>query len=79
VKLNRDTIYEYIEIISELLDQPKTLEGLAIEVFILKDIRIDHRYYYTCMAGIKAFVSYLLDREEIACDIQDGKLILYNS
>ncbi|MDI6600717.1 MAG: MBL fold metallo-hydrolase [Thermoanaerobacteraceae bacterium] len=77
VRLNRENLDEYIGIIIELLDQPKTMEGLASEVFILKDINIDLMRYYTCMAGIKAFVSYLLDKEEIACDVQDGKLYFY--
>ncbi len=77
VKRNRDSLDEYAGMILELLDQPKTLGGLAAEVFILKDIDIDLKHYYTCMAGVKAFVSYLLDKNEITNGVQDGRLYFY--
>ncbi len=77
VKRNKDNLDEYIGIILELLEQPKTMEGLASEVFILKDIEIDVKRYYTCMAGIKAFVSFLLDEGEISNNVQDGKMFFF--
>lgn len=78
VKKNKDNLHRYIDMTKELLDQPKTREGLLEEVIILDEIEIDYKEYHFLNTTIGAMITYLYEREKIKYQIENGRLFYYN-
>lgn len=77
VNYNEENLLHYLELILELLLQPKTREELLEEIVILKDLDLDFREYYFSLSTVAAMISYLYDQDRLQYQLENGKLYYY--
>lgn len=75
--INKNNLNKYLEIVLELLNQPKTREDLLEEITILEELALDMQEYYFSLSTIAAFISYLYDKNLIKYALENGKLYFY--
>ncbi|MDD3269504.1 MAG: MBL fold metallo-hydrolase [Syntrophomonadaceae bacterium] len=77
LKLNRDNLNYYLELVLDLLIQPKTREEILEELCILKELEIDFKEYYFSLSTVAAIISHLYHQEFLDYQIENGKLYYY--
>ena len=77
VDFNRDNLQFYLNLVRDLLAQPHTREELLEEICILQELELDFKEYYFSHATIGAMVAYLHDHQELAWQLENGKLYFY--
>ncbi|MTI65339.1 MAG: MBL fold metallo-hydrolase [Firmicutes bacterium] len=77
INKNKDHLLKYIDISKELLEQPKSREGLLEEIIILEEINVDFNEYHFLNTTIGAIITFLYEKEELNYQIENGKLYYY--
>jgi glyoxylase-like metal-dependent hydrolase (beta-lactamase superfamily II) len=77
IQLNRDNLNYYLDLVCDLLSQPKTREELFEEISILQELAIDLNEYYFSISTTAAIITYLFDMGELEYQIENGKLFFY--
>lgn len=77
IKLNRQQLDEILELVLDLLLQPKTREELLEEISILKELEMDLKQYFFSLSTTAALISYLMDRDEVVYSLENGKMFYY--
>lgn len=77
IKYNEENLRHYLELVLELLIQPKTREELLEEIVILKDLDLDFKEYYFSLSTVAAMISYLYDQDHLHYQLENGKLYYY--
>jgi len=77
VHRNIDNIDNQIAEILEFLQTPLTREELLESMSLLNEYKMNYKQYHLYFASISAFITYLMDKEEIKYSIENGKLFYY--
>jgi glyoxylase-like metal-dependent hydrolase (beta-lactamase superfamily II) len=77
VKLNRKNLDYYLDICLDLLQQPHSREELMEEIIILQDLDPDFKEYYFLFSTLGAMLSYLQQKNQIECQVENGKVYYY--
>ncbi len=78
-KSNIQNLNEYIDMLIELLHQPKTREEVTEEIIILEELSPDFDEYHFIFSTIGAIISYLYETQELSFQIENGRLYYYIS
>lgn len=74
---NRSVVDKYLNMVTDLLDQPKSREELLEEIIILSDLDPDLQEYYFLSSTLAAMLSYLHLQEKITLQIETGRLYFF--
>lgn len=78
VNKNLQNIEDYINQISDLLDQPLTKEDLLENLIIINELKIKSlSEYHNYFSSVSAFLSYLYEKSNISFSIEDGKVYYF--
>ncbi len=77
IDLNELNLSYYLDLILELLIQPKTREELLEEIVILHDLHLEFKEYYFSFSTIGAMITYLYDKDLLTHQLENGKLYYY--
>jgi glyoxylase-like metal-dependent hydrolase (beta-lactamase superfamily II) len=77
VKFNQDNLTKYLDMVLEIIIQPKTKEDLLEEIIILNDLAINFKEYHFSLSTISSMITYLAELDQIDYQIENGKLYYY--
>ncbi|HWP95549.1 MAG TPA: MBL fold metallo-hydrolase [Syntrophomonadaceae bacterium] len=77
LQANRAALDKYLNLVLELLYQPKTREELLEEVVILDALQLDLKEYYYLLSTLGAMLAYLGQQSLVEYQIEDGRLYYY--
>ena len=77
VELNRSRLDHCMELLLDLLQQPKTREELLEEVIILEDLEPDFHEYCLLHSTIGGMISHLMLNSGLALQLENGKAYYY--
>lgn len=77
LQINRNNLEKHLELILDLLAQPKTREGLLEEVVIMEDLELDFKEYFYLLSTLGAFLTHLTRRGEIKHQLESGRLYYF--
>jgi len=77
VELNRSRLDHCMELLLDLLQQPKTREELLEEVIILEDLQPDFHEYCLLHSTIGGMISHLMLNSGLALELENGKAYYY--
>ena len=78
VNKNLQNIEDYINQISDLLDQPLTKEDLLENLIIINELKVKSlNEYHNYFSSVSAFLSYLYEKSNISFSIEDGKVYYF--
>lgn len=78
VNKNLQNIEDYINQISDLLDQPLTREDLLENLIIINELKVESlSEYHNYFSSVSAFLSYLYEKSNISFSIEDGKVYYF--
>ncbi|MDR2861707.1 MAG: MBL fold metallo-hydrolase [Syntrophobacterales bacterium] len=73
--LNRQKVWEIMEIIQDICARPSSFEDILKAVFDHYRLTMDFNQYVLAGSTIKSYLSYLLDRQILQAIFQDNKLL----
>lgn len=74
IKLNKDKTYEILDKIKSLCDKYITLEDIVKSIFDTYSLQMNLTQYYLISSTIKAYLSYLIDSNQIEYEFIDNKM-----
>lgn len=74
IKLNKDKTYEILDKIKSLCDKCITLEDIVKSIFDTYSSQMNLTQYYLISSTIKAYLSYLIDSNQIEYEFIDNKM-----
>lgn len=74
IKLNKDKTYEILDKIKSLCDKCITLEDIVKSIFDTYSLQMNLTQYYLISSTIKAYLSYLIDSNQIEYEFIDNKM-----
>ncbi len=74
VEFNRNKIYEIIDVILELLNEPLTIEDCVSRIFEHFKLKISYNKYLLITSTIRSYLSYLSNKKQIDKYFKDNKL-----
>lgn len=74
IKLNKDKTYEILDKIKSLCDKSITLEDIVKSIFDTYSLQMNLTQYYLISSTIKAYLSYLIDSNQIEYEFIDNKM-----
>lgn len=77
VDLNRSRLDHCMELLLDLLQQPKTREELLEEVVILEELRPDFHEYCLLHSTLGGMISYLMAGHGLELQVENGKAYYY--
>lgn len=77
IQKNIDNINNNLQIILDFLAQPLTKEDLTELIIKHYDIPMNISQYFITISSVSAFLTYLLEKQQINMDIIDGKMYFY--
>lgn len=77
IRLNRDNLLYYLDLIRDLLGQPHTREELLEEICILAELQLDFKEYYYSLSTTGAIITFLHDKGELEYQLENGKMFFY--
>lgn len=77
VSINKDNLNKYLNLILDLLEQPKSREELLEEIIILEDLNPDFKEYYFLLSTTGAIISFLYQKELLTYQVENGKVFFY--
>lgn len=77
LQVNRANLEKYLNLVLELLYQPKSREELLEELVILDDLHPDFKEYYYLLSTLAAMLTYLMRQSRIKHELEDGRLYYY--
>ncbi len=79
VKDNRSNLDSCLNLILDLLDQPKSREALLEEIAILNDLEIDFEEHFYLLSTVGAMLTYLSRDGIIDKQLENGRLYYFRS
>lgn len=76
---NKATLDDYLNMLLELLEQPKGREELLEEIIILGDLTVDLNEYYLLNTTLASALTYLHRQQELIWRIENGKIYFYKN
>lgn len=74
VKLNRDKVYEIMDTILGICEEPIIFEDILQRLFIHYELKMDLNQYVLIGNTLKAYLSYLYNNEKLELEIKESKL-----
>ena len=79
ITTNRTNLQSHIDLIYDLLTQPKSKEVLLEELTLLLELELDYKEYHFLLATVAAIITYLHDSNHLNYTIENGKLYYYRT
>lgn len=73
--INRQKVFEIIETIKHICEQPSSFEGILKKIFDHYNLTLDITQYVLVGSTIKSYLSYLVDHNIVTIEIQDNNLL----
>ncbi|SHJ92663.1 MBL fold metallo-hydrolase [Tepidibacter formicigenes] len=74
---NKIVINKYLNQIREFLTTPYTREDLLKDIIEYNDLKLNYKEYYFSNSTLAGMISYLVERNEIGYELENGKLYYY--
>lgn len=79
INTNRTNLQSHIDLIYDLLTQPKSKEDLVEEITVLLELEPDYKEYHFLLATVAAIITYLCDLNNLNYTVENGKLYYYRT
>lgn len=75
VDINRNKVFEIIEVIKKTCEEPKCFEDILKNIFDHFQLTMDLTQYVLVGSTVRSYLSYLHDKGELAVKFKDNKLL----
>ena len=75
VKINREKVYEIINKILKICENPITFENILKKIFDEYQLVMNENQYVLVGSTIKSYLTYLCDKEKIKAEFKDNKML----
>lgn len=75
VDINRNKVFEIIELIKKTCEEPKCFEDILKNIFDSFQLTMDFTQYVLVGSTVRSYLSYLHDKGELAVEFKDNRLL----